>query len=97
MITRQTITHAYAPFGLQRTSSQGAIRITMHKGIPQTWAVARPTGGYDPNGAPFYVSGSARPNGPMARSGSQAIRPHRPNIAMDPSDPTTWQRDYRFT
>jgi hypothetical protein len=25
------------------------------------------------------------------------LRPQRPKLMMDPSDPTTWQRDYRFT
>lgn len=97
MITRETIAHAYSPTGASRTGKQGAIRITNHKGIPQTWAVARPTGGFDPVGAPFYITGSVAENGPLARSGSQAVRPHKPNVAMDPSDPTTWQREYRFT
>lgn len=97
MITREGIAHAYAPTGANRVGSQGAIRVTMHKKVPQTWAVARPTGGFDPVGAPFYITGSAAENGPLARGGSQAVRPSKPNVEMDPSDPTTWQRQYRFT
>lgn len=96
MITRPNMVHAYAPTGVPKVGNTGAIRVTVHRGIPQTWAVARPTGGYDPVGAPFYITGNARPNGLLLRSGSQAVQPAKPNVEMDPSDPTTWQRDYQF-
>lgn len=96
MITRDAINHAYAPTGVPIVGRPGSIRVTTQNNIPQTWAVARPTGGYDPMGAPFYVTGSARPNGMLLRGGSQAVQPSKPNVEMDPSDPSTWQREYRF-
>ena len=48
------------------------------------------------------LNGAVRLNGSeyqyvMYRGGSLPLTPSRPHLEMDPSDPSTWQRPYRFT
>ena len=33
----------------------------------------------------------------MVKAGAPALEPRQPKMMMDPSDPATWQRPYRFT
>jgi hypothetical protein len=60
--------------------------------------IARPNSSPSPDGAPFYLGSAYQPNkGVLIHGGSMPLTPSRPVLEMDPSDPTTWQRDYRFT
>ena len=94
MITRQGFYHPGLMM-LARSGSPGTVRTTEVKGITHTWALSRPTGSFTPDGAPFYLSGR-NTGAPLIRTGTQAIRPARPKVAMDPSDSSTWQRRYSF-
>jgi hypothetical protein len=46
---------------------------------------------------PQYYQGAFPPAGALYSGGAQMLKPPKPNLMMDPSDPTTWRRDYRFT
>ena len=56
---------------------------------------------YDPALPPplcFTVpAGYQRSKGNLRVAGTQPLTPGRPRLMMDPSDPSTWQREYRFT
>jgi hypothetical protein len=97
MWTRDDLWHTYFPLPAGRVHRDGAVRVEYKDGIAQTWAVSRPTSSFDPVGAPYYYGGMAKVNPPIARGGTMKLTPHRPNIEMDPSDSTTWQRSYRFS
>jgi hypothetical protein len=97
MLTRDALFHRY-PAPLKRVGNPGFVRVTRVKNITHTWAVTRPHSGYDPVGAPFYVPGMEEgAKGLLLRGATPTVTPSRPNVAMDPSDSTTWQRQYRFT
>lgn len=66
----------------------GAVRTEVVNGIPQSWAVSRPVAAPAPQYSP--------PVG-LWRPGSIGLTMPRPNKMMDPSDQSTWQREYRFT
>lgn len=98
MITRGPVSHSYDPTPTGRENgNEGVVRMETIKGIPQTWAIARPTGGYPSGGAPHYLAGQDRPNGRIIRGGVMALTPGKPNVEMDPSNPQTWQRQYLFS
>ena len=40
---------------------------------------------------------SGIPAGARAHSGQPRLMSRKPHLMMDPSDPSTWQRPYRFT
>ena len=42
-------------------------------------------------------AGAPRAGGPIIRQGGMRVTLRTPKLMMDPSDPTTWQRAYRFT
>lgn len=96
MLTRGGVIHAYTPTELRMIDYPGAIRVTMSKGIPQTWAIARPNSGLHPDGSPFYVGGFDGHKG-LCHGGSLSLRPKQPRLEMDPSDKSTWRRQYVFT
>ena len=95
MFTRGFVTHSYFPKTIYPVSQPGAVKSMVHNNIVQTWAIARPVAAPSPNGAPFYVNGYAVNE--LQRGGTQAVIPYRPREMMDPSNPRTWQREYRFT
>lgn len=98
MITRGDIWHAYFPLPPKVDGgSVGVVRTETVNNVLQTWAIARPTGGYASDGAPLYLAGHARPNGPLVRGGVMPLTPAKPNVEMDPSNPQTWQRQYYFS
>jgi hypothetical protein len=97
MLTRGHVWHPYFPLPVERQTIPGSIRVSEHKGITQTWAVARPVVSPVGLGAPLYLAGNERPNGPFQRGGMMPLTPAKPNLEMDPSDPSTWQRKYTFT
>lgn len=95
MYTRDSLNRNYTVYAPPSVVAPGFVRMTVHKGIPQTWAVVRPGSSPDPNGAPFYTSGY-RPN-IFQYGGVFQVKPARPNVEMDPSDKSTWQRQYYFS
>jgi len=42
-------------------------------------------------------SPQVRTRGQLIRGGGMAVTLRTPRLMMDPSDPSTWQRPYRFT
>ncbi len=94
MYTRDSLERNFTVYAPPMVTVPGTVRLAMHKNIPQTWAIARPTSSPQADGAPHYVS-KFLPN-ELIRGGFLAISPKRPVVEMDPSDPTTWQRRYRF-
>lgn len=96
MLTRDAIVHRY-PKPITRVSDPGFMRVTRVKNITHTWAIARPNSGFSPTGAPFYIAGQEGENGVLLRGRTPKLTPSQPLLEMDPSDPTTWQRQYRFT
>jgi hypothetical protein len=96
MLTRGEVAHQYHPRPVQPyVSSNGAIRVAVVDNIIQTWAVTRPVTAPPANGAPFYFQG--HPDYQVQRGGVMPLTPAKPRVQMDPSDRSTWQRDYRFT
>lgn len=66
----------------------GAVRTVTINGLTQTWAVTRPSAAP----APKYS-----PPASISRGSGVGFSPATPNVEMDPSNPATWQRQYRFT
>lgn len=101
--TRGSLTHAYYPAPATTVRLPGAVKVSMRdtnsnpwqKGIPQIWPIARPVTAPSASGAPFYLSGDTTYT--IARGGTMRFVPPYPNREMDPTDPNTWQRPYRFT
>lgn len=60
-------------------------------------------GGWQSTRTAAYLAGSSGapaypPPGALHRPGAvPTLGMARPNLMMDPSDPSTWQRQYRFT
>ena len=52
---------------------------------------------YYPDRVQFKQQGGQVPAGALHTGGAQMLGMAKPNLMMDPSDPTTWQREYRFT
>lgn len=94
MYTRDSVVRNYTIYNPERVTVPGFVKVTMHKNIPQTWAIKRPSE-VDPNGSPFYL-GAYRRN-EIVHGGVLAVTPAKPHIEMDPSNPQTWQRQYVFT
>lgn len=69
-----------------RDPRAGLIKVQMVKDIPHAWAIARPGGVNLP-----HAGGNT-----IVRTPTPTLNMSRPRIAMDPSDPNTWQRQYRF-
>ena len=108
MFTRDLPVHQYAPNMQPHVVVPGAIVIrptgvtNSNKNIIAAMAIARPNSSPSPDGAPFYISGpmgtgSYCPNGPLHRGGVSSFSPSKPSLEMDPTDITTWQRQYRFS
>lgn len=66
----------------------GAVRTTIVNNVATSWAIARPVSAPTPQYSPPV--GLWRPPG-------MALTPSAPKVMMDPSDESTWQRQYRFT
>jgi hypothetical protein len=70
--------------------------ITRQHGFPPTypadeWIGRSGKAGWLPAEGPNYRTGQ------VPAGGAQWFEPVKPKLMMDPSDPTTWQRAYRFT
>lgn len=108
MISRDGFVHQYMSQPGQHVITPGALVIRKAAGpnnnklITVVMPIARPNSSPAPGGAPFYLygpmnTGSQRPNGTLLRGGSHSLSPSKPRVEMDPTDPTTWQRSYRFS
>lgn len=103
--TRGALTHQYFPAPVTTERTPGAVRVSLTRrnsnpwmpGIPMVWPIMRPSTAPNPNGAPFYINGYPDYRELLQRGGAQAVKMLRPNLEMDPTDPATWQREYRFT
>jgi len=89
MMTRSMDSHQYAAVPQGVVSAPGFVRVTTVNNIPNTWAIARPTG--SPS-LPAY-----NPPAQLPRLNEYPFTPPRYRVQMDPSDPSTWQRQYVFS
>ncbi len=69
---------------------------------PNNWLGRSGKASYYPNRAQYKVTGAQvpagiLPPGALQTGGALAVAPRKPRLMMDPSDPSTWQREYRFT
>lgn len=97
MLTRGTVEHAYRPSPYATTVANGVIKQTVTRGVTQTWAIARPVSApYDGMAHPMNVVENQQQNGEFIRGGALGLSPNRPRLMMDPTNPGTWQRAYRF-
>lgn len=90
--TRSMDEHQYRPAGYPMQDSPGFIRQSTVNNIMQTWAVARPVNAPTPiYNPPAQV--------PRSQDGVDefAFTPPVYRVEMDPKNPETWQRQYRFT
>lgn len=100
MLTRGHFSPAYSSQKPAPVVSPGVVKVESHKGIPQTWAVARPSSSPSPHGAPLYLGLSPwqyAPRNELVRGTGFELGMSKPKLEADPSDSTTWQRQYRFT
>ena len=88
MMTRPMDTHQYAPAPYPQVGYKGAVKTIMVKGVPTTWAVARPTS-FPQSPYPAQI--------PPARYNAFGFNPPRYDLEMDPANPASWQRQYLFT
>lgn len=87
-MTRAMNDHQYTPADYTPVIRPGAIRTVPVNGVVTTWAVARPV--VAPT--PLYSAPAS-----IQRGSGVGFSPGRPVVEMDPSNPQTWQRQYRFT
>lgn len=93
MLTRGGVCHTINPVAPKQLVRPGFARVEVVNGIPQTWPVMRP--GSSPDGNSHLWN--ATPRNFLLRGGAAQLTPSVPNLAMDPTDRSTWQRNYRFS
>lgn len=102
MFTRGVVSHQYTPYAPPRANIPGAIvdrptgAFNSNKNVVAAMPIARPNSSPVGDGAPFYLDTYSVPRGAIVHGGMMMVTPLRPRLEMDPSDPTTWQRQYRF-
>lgn len=69
---------------------------------PNNWLGRSGKASWYPNTRLFKVHGGQVPVGAtqpgmLITGGAAMLNPVKPRLMMDPSDPSTWQRTYRFT
>jgi hypothetical protein len=100
MILRERFLRHYTAVSPRRDNRAGMIRVVVNNGIVQTWAISRPVGAYHADCAPQYLSmpeNQCAPRNQLIRTATPTLMSSPPLLAMDPSDPSTWQRRYIFT
>jgi hypothetical protein len=104
MLTRGMVQHTSDPEVPQPVNTPGAIverptgAFNNNTNVVAAMPIARPNSSPSPIGAPFYLgSAYSNPAYEMIRSGTVRLTPTAPKLEMDPTDPTTYQREYRFT
>lgn len=106
MLTRLTVSHPNPdPVQPGRIITPGAMAdrplgaFNAHKpNIVARMPIARPNSSPVVAGAPFYLGPAYQYNqGGLIGGGAVTLSPAKPNLEMDPSDQTTWQRAYSFT
>jgi hypothetical protein len=101
MLTRGVPVHQYTSAIPAAVNTPGAYvdrpvgAFNSRKNVVARMAIARPNSSPAPEGAPWYLGGSHGMVG-MQRGGVGSFTPAKPRLEADPSDPTTWQRQYRF-
>lgn len=90
MMCRPMNQHQYDAAPYPQVAYPGAVKVVYVKNVPTVWPVTRP------------MSAPVTPNptqGTLFRGGTAMFRMQltAPNVEMDPSNPATWQRQYRFT
>lgn len=88
-LTRSMDYHQYQPALYDMVSSPGFVREATVNKVSTTWAIARPTG--SPASPPYS------PPAQLARKDEFPFTPPQYRVQMDPSDPSTWQRQYKFS
>ena len=71
--------------------------ITRENGFPPTYAKYPPPGQWMGRSGKASWDWQAGPVYELHRGAPVAFSPGAPNVAMDPSDPSTWRRPYVFT
>lgn len=100
MLTRHPLGHAYSACKPNQVDLNGVVKVEMHKGIVQTWAIARPSSYPTAIDAPDYlgvIRQQRPPDNRVYKTGTISLAMLKPNLEMDPSDAQTWQRLYRFS
>jgi hypothetical protein len=105
MLTRLSVSHPVAdPQVPAPVNTPGAIvqrptgSFNNNQSIVAAMPIARPNSSPSPNGAPFYLGAAySNPAYELIRGGTTRLIPSSPKLEMDPTDPTTYQREYRFT
>jgi len=85
---RSMDSHQYQPAPYNQVGYQGSVKSEYVNNVLTTWAVSRPTS-FPASPYPAQI--------PVARGNSFNFAPTQPRTEMDPSNPATWQRQYRFT
>lgn len=104
MFTRQSIVRDTDPIMPAPVNTPGAVverptgAMNSNKNVVAAMPIARPNSSPSPDGAPFYIGAAYRnPQYTMVRGGALRLIPSAPKVEMDPSDASTYQREYRFT
>ena len=85
---RDMNTFRYLPPDWKPVAVPGAVKTVVVNNVPTSWAIARPVSAPSPQYSP--------PVG-LWRPENMSLAPRKPKVMMDPSDQSTWQRQYRFT
>lgn len=99
MFLRGHLAPNYSAPAPERVNLAGYIKTEMVNNVETMWPVARPCNGWNGSGAPYYLGTPQEcraPKNRLIRSGGFKFTPGQPALEMDPSDHTTWQRQYRF-
>jgi len=104
MLTRDPISHTSFPQVPPMVNTPGAIverptgAFNNKSNITAAMPIARPNSSPSPQGAPFYLGAAySNPAYAMIRGGTVRLIPTSPKLEMAPDDPSTYQREYRFT
>lgn len=104
MFTRGNVVHSADPQVPPPVNTPGAIverptgAFNGNRNIVAAMPIARPNSSPSPQGAPFYLGAAySNPAYTMIRSGTVRLIPTSPKVEMDPTDASTYQREYRFT
>lgn len=101
MFTRAWLASSYSAPEIKRLNKHGQIVEQNVNNVDVAMPVSRPVFGWDGDGAPYYLKPDelTRPaaRNTFAHAGTLAVQCLKPRLEMDPSDPLSWQREYRFT
>ncbi len=99
MLTRGGVQRYHNIPAATQVALPGYVKEQTTNNILQTWAITRPVSSPGGVSYPAFVTGpgmQAKP-GALTRGGIMPLSPAIPKMAMDPSNPETWQRQYTFS